>query len=227
VSEPQDRELSLLRQRVVDLEADKVALQERVQRLEQLRADISLSGFVHSLALDVALGEATMPDHVVTPVAVSASTYLVPSGGGIGLRFHAPALGDATGLSSTSLELAKVPAPEGGAPRSLYAILQHKQLAYGARAASGDLEGRLVAEIGKVLAESSVWTMPSLAAGTARIGELELKLAESAGDEERSKAAIALVELARSLLDRVRFVAGDLHTLAAALDATSPGVPQS
>jgi hypothetical protein len=224
VSEPQERELGLLRQRVVDLEADNFALRERVQRLEQLRADISLSGFVHSLALDVALGEATMPDHVVTPVAISASTYLVPNRDGIGLRFHTPELGDASALSSTSLELAKVPAPEGRAPRSLYAILQQKQLAYGAAAGSGDLEGRLIAEIGKVLAESGAWTMPFLAAAAARIGELELKLA---ADEERSKAATALVELARSLVDRVHFVAGDLHSLAAALDATTPGVPQS
>ncbi|HEY3017809.1 MAG TPA: hypothetical protein VGJ23_03165 [Gaiellaceae bacterium] len=224
MSEPQERELGLLRQRVVDLEADNFALRERVQRLEQLRADISLSGFVHSLALDVALGEATMPDHVVTPVAISASTYLVPNRDGIGLRFHTPELGDASALSSTSLELAKVPAPEGRAPRSLYAILQQKQLAYGAAAGSGDLEGRLIAEIGKVLAESGAWTMPFLAAAAARIGELELKLA---ADEERSKAATALVELARSLVDRVHFVAGDLHSLAAALDATTPGVPQS
>jgi hypothetical protein len=222
VSEPEERELGLLRQRVVDLEADNVALRERLQRLEQLRADISLSGFVHSLALDVALGEATMPDHVVTPVAVSAKTYLVPSGDGIGLRFHAPELGDATALSSTSLELARAPAPEGRVPRALYAILQHKQLVYGAAAEGGDLEGLLIAEIGKVLAESSAWTMPFLAGAAGRIGELELKLAESAGDEERSKAATALVELVRSLADRTRFVAGDLHSLAAALDATTP-----
>ena len=224
MSEPQERELGLLRQRVVDLEADNFGLRERVQRLEQLRAEISLSGFVHSLALDVALGEATMPDHVVTPVAISASTYLVPNRDGIGLRFHTPELGDATALSSTSLGLAKVPAPEGRAPRSLYAILQQKQLAYGAAAGSGDLEGRLIAEIGKVLAESGAWTMPFLAAAAARIGELELKVA---ADEERSKAATALVELARSLVDRVHFVAGDLHSLAAALDATTLGVPQS
>ena len=164
-----------------------------------------------------------MPDRVVTPVAISASTYLVPSGDGIGLRFHAPELGDATALSSTSLELAKVPAPEGRVPRSLYAILQHKQLVYGAVA--GDLEGRLIVEIGKVLAESGGWTMSFLAAAAARIGEVELKLAESAGDEERSKAATALVELARSLAERERFVAGDLHALAAALDATTPGLP--
>ena len=73
-----------------------------------------------------------------------------------------------------------------------------------------------------MLAESSAWTMPFLAAAAARIGEVELKLAESAGDEERSKAATALVELARSLVDRDSFVAGDLHALAAALDATTP-----
>jgi hypothetical protein len=224
VSDEPQRELRLLRRRVVDLEGENFALQQRVERLEQLGADLSLSGFVHSLALDVALAEATMPDRVVTPVAISASTYLVPSGDGIGLRFHTPELGAASALSSTSLELAKVPAPDGRAPRSLYAILQHKQLAYGAAAVSGDLEGWLIAEVGKVLAESGAWTMPFLAGAAARIGELELKLAESAGDEERSKAATALVELARTLVDRLRFVAGDLHALAAALDATTPAV---
>jgi len=223
--DPQEPELRLLRQRVVDLEADNIALRERAERLERLRADISLSGFVHSLALDVALGEATMPDHVVTPVAISASSYLVPNRDGIGLRFHTPELGDATAVSSTSLELAKVPAPEGRAPRSLYAILQHKQLAYGAAAVTGDPEGQLIAEIGKMLAESGAWTMPFLAGAAGRIGELELKLAESAADDERSKAATALVELARSLADRTQFVVGDLQALAAALDATTPGVP--
>jgi hypothetical protein len=222
VSEEPQRELRLLQQRVVDLEGENFALRQQVERLEQLRADISLSGFVHSLALDVALGEATMPDHVVTPVAISANTYLVPSGDGIGLRFHTPELGDATALSSTSLELAKVPAPDGRAPRSLYAILQHKQLAYAAAAMSGDLEGALVAEVGKVLAESGAWTVPFLAGAAGRIGELEQKLAESTGAEERSRAAAALVELARTLVDRLRFVAGDLYALAAALDATTP-----
>jgi hypothetical protein len=221
-ADPRERELRLLRQRVVDLEADKVVLREHLERLERLRADISLSGFVHSLALEVALGEATMPDRVVTPVGISASSYLVPNGDGIGLRFHTPELGEATTLSSTSLELAKVPSPEGRAPRALYAVLQQKQLVYGQTAASGDLEGRLIAEIGKVLAESGGWTMPFLAGAAGLIGELELKLAESAGDEERSKAATVLVELARALADKTQFVAGDLVALTAALGATTP-----
>jgi hypothetical protein len=225
VSNDHEAELRLLRQRIVDLEADNIGLRERAEKLEQLRTDISVSGLVQSLALDVALGEATMPDHTVTPVSLSANTYLVPAGDGLGLRFHTPELGDATGLSSTSLELAKVPAPEGRAPRSLYAVLQHKQLAYGPAAErGGDLEGLLIAEIGKVLAESGAWTMPFLADSAGRLGDLELKLADSAGDEERSRAAIALVELARSLAGRARFVAGDLQGLTAAVDATTPAV---
>ena len=200
MSSDQENELRLLRQRIVDLEGLNIELRDRAEKLEQLRVDISVSGLVQSLALEVALGEATMPDHAVTPVSISASTYLVPSGNGLGLRFHTPELGDARGLSSTSLELAKVPAPEGRAPRSLYAILQSKQVAYGPAALSGsDLEALLIAEIGKVLAQSGAWAMPFLVEAAERIGELELKHAESAGDEERSKTATALVELARSL----------------------------
>ena len=219
--DPGRQALELLRQRVVDLEAQNFELQERLARVEQARADISLAGFVQSLALDVALGEATMPDRVVTPISVSASTYLVPSDGGVGLRFQPPELADRpTGLSSTSLELAKVPSVEGRAPPSLYAVLQEKQRIYGASAA-GRIEGRIVAEVGKVLAASGAWTLPFLSESAVHIGELELKLAESMGDEGRSRDATALLDLARSLLAKPRSVAGDLYALAAALDATT------
>jgi hypothetical protein len=219
--DPGDRILQLLRQRVADLEAEKIELHERLALAKKARADLSLSQFMQSIALDVALGEAAMPDRVITPVAVSASTYLVPTDTGIGLRFQPPELADRPeGLSSTSLELAKVPSVEGRAPPSLYAVLQQKQRAYGVPGA-GRLEGRIVAEVGKVLAASGVWTLPFLAESALRIGELELKLAESAGDEGRSEDAEVLLRLARSLLDKPRPVAGDLYTLAVALDATT------
>ena len=219
--DPGDRILQLLRQRVADLEAEKIELHERLALAEKARADLSLSQFIQSIALDVALGEAAMPDRVITPVAVSASTYLVPTDTGIGLRFQPPELADKPeGLSSTSLELAKVPSVEGRAPPSLYAVLQQKQRAYGVPGA-GRLEGRIVAEVGKVLAASGVWTLPFLAESALRIGELELKLAESAGDEGRSEDAKVLLRLARSLLDKPRPVVGDLYTLAVALDATT------
>ncbi|MGH3052198.1 MAG: hypothetical protein ACRDM8_04465 [Gaiellaceae bacterium] len=224
-TEPGRQTLELLRQRVVDLEAENFELQERLTRLEHLRADISLAGFVQSLALDVALGEATMPDRVVTPVAVSASTYLLPSDGGLGLRFQTPELADRpAGLSSTSLELAKVPSVDGRAPPSLYAVLQEKQRVYGVWSA-GRIEGRIVAEVGKVLAATGTWTLSFLAESAVRIGELELKLAGSARDEGRSEAAKALLQLARSVLAKPRSVAGDLYALAAALDATTPPSP--
>jgi hypothetical protein len=219
--DPGDRILQLLRQRVADLEAEKIELHERLALAKKARADLSLSQFMQSIALDVALGEAAMPDRVITPFAVSASTYLVPTDTGIGLRFQPPELADRPeGLSSTSLELAKVPSVEGRAPPSLYAVLQQKQRAYGVPGA-GRLEGRIVAEVGKVLAASGVWTLPFLAESALRIGELELKLAESAGDEGRSEDAEVLLRLARSLLDKPRPVAGDLYTLAVALDATT------
>jgi hypothetical protein len=220
--DPNERALELLRQRVVDLEAENHQLRERLVLVEQMRADISLSGFVQALALDVALGEATMPDRVITPVAVSASTYLVPADAGIGLRFQPPELADRPeGLSTTSLELAKVPAVEGTTPRSLYAVLEDKQRVYGG-AAAGRIEGGIVAEVGKVLAQSAAWTLAFLAEAASRIGELELKLAESAGDEDRSRRVTALLELARSLAAKRGFVMGDLYALAAALDATTP-----
>ena len=165
-----------------------------------------------------------MPDHVVTPVAISANTYLVPSAEGIGLRFPSPDTGDGRALSSTSLELAKVPALDGRTPRSLYSVLQHKQRAYGETAESGRVQGLLVAEIGKALAESGSWTVPFLAEAAGRIGELELKLAESSGDDVQAKSADALVELARSLAGKAQFVAGDVQALAFGLDATTPAI---
>jgi len=220
--DPNQRAFKLLRQRIVDLEAENHQLQERLARAEQTRADISLSGFVQSLALDVALGEATMPDRVVTPVAVSASTYLVPTDAGIGLRFQPPELADRPeGLSTTSLELAKVPSVEGTMPRGLYAVLQEKQRVYGGLAA-GRIEGGIVAEVGKMLAVSGAWTLPLLAEAATRIGELELTLAQSVGDEDRSRHAAGLLELARSLAAKRSHVAGDLYALAAALEATTP-----
>ena len=220
--DPNQRAFRLLRQRVVDLEAENQQLRERLARAEQTRADISLSGFVQTLALDVALAEATMPDRVVTPVAVSASTYLVPTDSGIGLRFQPPELADrAAGLSTTSLELAKIPLAEGTVPRNLYAVLAEKQRAYGGEAA-GRPEVGIVAEVGKMLAASGAWTLPLLAEGASRIGELELGLAQSLGDEARSRHAAELLELTRSLAAKGSYVTGDLHALAAALDATTP-----
>jgi hypothetical protein len=222
--DPGRKALARLRQRVVDLEAENFELQERLARLEQTRADISLAGFVQALALDVALAEATMPDRVVTPVSVSASTYLLPSDSGVGLRFQPPELADRpAGLSSTSLELAKVPSVEGRTPRGLYAVLQEKQRAYGG-AAAGRTEGRIVAEVGKVLSAAGTWTLAFLAEAAVRVGQLELELADSAGDEGRSRDARTLLDLARSVLAKPRPSAADLYTLAAALDATTPPI---
>jgi hypothetical protein len=110
---------------------------------------------------------------------------------------------------------------EGRTPGSLYAVLQEKQRVYGGTAA-GRIEGRIVAEVGKVLSAAGTWTLAFLAESAVRIGQLELKLAESAGDERRSKDARTLLDLARSVLAKPRPSAADLYTLAAALDATTP-----
>jgi hypothetical protein len=218
--DPRARELALLRQRVLDLESENITLRDRAERLERLRADLTLSGFVDSLALATALGEASLPDRVVSSLSLEARTYLLPSEGGLALRFQPPELADRpAGLSTTSLELARVPGPESRTAPSLYAVLEEKQRLYGARSAPA--AANVVVECAKALAESGRWSLLFLATSALRIAELELELAEAADDPAYAEAAGALAQLAKALEDKPRPVAADVVSLAAALDATT------
>jgi hypothetical protein len=214
------REIALLRQRVLDLESENITLRDRADRLERLHADMTLSGFVDSLALATALGEASMTDRVVSSVALEARTYLVPSGGGLALRFQPAELADRpAGLSTTSLELAKVPGPDARAAPSFYAVLEEKQRLYDGL--SADSGGQVVAECATALAGSGSWSLAFLARAASSIGAFELGLARSLGDQAYVDAAEALIRLARGIAAKPRPVAGDVLSLAAALDRST------
>jgi hypothetical protein len=171
-----------------------------------------------------------MRDRVVSSIAVSAQTYLVPSGGGVGVRFQPPETADRpAGLSTTSFELAKIPSVEGAAPRSLYAVLEDKQRLCGLEPWSAfEGGGELIAELGKLLVDTGGWSVASLAEAATRIVALERKLAAAA---VRGRAAEpirayreaigSLGELAKELRGKPRPVGGDVLRLAAALDATT------
>ena len=222
--------LRRFRQRILDLEAENVSLREQVERLQQVRADLPLAGLVQSVGLAAVLGEATMRDRVVSSISVSAQTYLVTSEGGVGVRFQPPELAERPeGLSTTSFELAKVPAAEGAAPRSLYAVLEDKQRLYGLEPWSGfDDAVPLVTELARLLADAGTWSVPLLARAAATVAQLERKLATAAvpgrpADSIRAfrDAIGALGELAKELSSKPVPVGGDALRLAAALDATT------
>src|SRR5262245_6549489 len=122
----------LLRQRVLDLEGENLGLRTQVDRLAQVKSDLPLQGFVESLGLAAALGEASMPDRAIASIKADLQTYLGPTDAGVGLRFQQPELGgQAAGLSSTSFEILKVPPqPGNAAPGNLYTVLQEMQQVY-------------------------------------------------------------------------------------------------
>lgn len=218
--DPRTREIGLLRQRVLDLESENIALRQHSERLEQLRAELTLSDFVDSLALATTLGEASMPDRVISSLAIEARSYLVPANGGLGLRFQPPELAERPrGLSTTSLELAKIPGLGAHAAPSLYNVFEAKQRLY--TGLSAEAAAQVVLECTKALAESGSWSIPFLAGTALRIGEGELTLAGSVADPAYSDAARALVELAQRLSAKARPVAGDVYSLAAALDGST------
>jgi hypothetical protein len=222
-------ELGLLRQRVADLEGELIEARAELERVRELRAQATLAGVVKSLGLAVAVGEATMPDRAVSSVSVSAQTYLVPQGGGVALRFQpAESAEHAVGLSTTTLELAKVPAA-GPALPSLYAVLEEKQRLYSAEPWASRPESRpLLAELGRTLADAGAWDLTLLAERAAAIAELEQQLVRAEAGGTRSPAATEargttdeLASLASKLRRKSEPVAGDLHTLVGALHTTT------
>lgn len=235
---------SQLAQRAVDQEAASVQL--RTQQAAAVSPDVLLDRFIASLGLAGALGEATMLDRAVGSIAATVQGYLVGVPGPDGastvaaLRFYQPEFGDAGGAGSVSFEIAKTPPPHGvTAPRTLYAVLQHKQSVFTdpfwsrfATAAQPSVEPaqQVVIEIARVFANTGAWDFPFLVQEAAAIAALETSLATLVGGTappERvasyAAAVAALSSLVRALDPQVKAipVAGDVLALAAALDATT------
>jgi hypothetical protein len=217
-------QLPLLRRRVVDLESEVLELRLQLEQVQRSRAELGFAGLVDSVGLAVALGEATMPQHAISSVSVSAKGYLVPTGEGIGVRFQPPELAhSAVGQSTTTFELAKVPG-EGPAAPSLYAVLDEKQRLYSREPwASRKDARRLVTELRQTLAAADSWTLEFLAEQATVIARLERRLAGVARTGAAAEARGTITELASLAggLGKRRPGAGDVHALASALRATT------
>lgn len=216
------RQLPLLQRRVAELESQRIALEQQLAQAEQSRLESPLADLVNSVGLAVALGEATMQQHAVSSVSVSAQVYIAPTADGVGIRFQPPELAhQAVGLSTATFELAKVPG-QGPAVPSLYAVLDEKQRLYTTEPLASQKDARkLVAELHRTLAAADSWTIAFLVEQAEVIARLERRLAgASARGQPAHAAADELSKLAERLEHR-RPVAGDVYALAAAFRATT------
>jgi hypothetical protein len=220
----------VLQQRILDLEGANIELQRQLDQVTRLRADVGLAGFVASVGLAAALGEASMPDRAVSNLSASIRTFLTPGGGAPGLRFPQPEFGDVgAGLTTTSFQLAKTPIlTDAPAPRPLYIVVQDKQLIYSApRFAGIPTAGQLVASTIRLLTDTGAWSFGFLVQEAGTIGSLEAILAGALPDqpagarETLAQAAAALSALTERLMTVTNPGAGDLLALSPAMDATS------
>lgn len=224
-------EINLLKQRVLDLEAQNFKLQEQVEQLGKLRADLPFQKLIESLGLSAALGEATMTDRALSTLSVSLQTYVNTEGGAMGFRFHQPEFGPGTGVLSTStFELAKIPPQPGNpSPRSLYAGLQEKQRVFSHFFwSSFKPASQLMTEIALTLAETAQWDVPYLTRRAGNIASFEKSLSALVAGHVKPEAAAdfetaveALAQLAGTMQTKASPVAGDLYALAAALEDTT------
>jgi hypothetical protein len=208
-AEQVERDLAVLRQRVLDLEGELGDARERLEKVTQARADGALASVVGGVALAAELGEAAMPGRTIASLGVTLRGFVLP-GDGVGLRLTQPGLA-AAGTSTIAFDLARVPGDDAPAPRALYSVLEDKAAVY-----EGVREAReLVAEIAQLLAAAGGWTLPLLAQASASIGRREAELAGDA--EDLSSRAAELVRFAESIAG----VAGDVAGLSTRLDATT------
>lgn len=236
-----DVDVQQLRQRVADLEGDRVGLQRRLDLALQTRSDQTVQNFIAALGLAVAIGEATMPDRVISSVAANLQAYLTaaPAPAEVGLRFFEPGIEtDPSALSSAAFEIAKIP-PQPGVPvpTSLYTVLQDKQSVYTgvfwtrfttSTQPPSQPSADLVATLAMVLANTGGWSFAFLVQSATSIGTLEQSLASlvaaaMTGDAVTaySAAADSLLALTKALGAKDVPVAGDLFALTASLANTT------
>lgn len=228
---PPASEITALRNRVAALEGENIQLRNQLDQLLHMRSDALLEKIIQGLGLAIALGEASMPDRTIGRVAVTLTSHVVPDAAGFGIRFQPPELGAlATGLSTTSFDLSKVPPATGGAtPRNLYIVLEDKQRIYTNAFWSASAPAlNIVVEIAKILADTGAWSFPFLAQQAVLLATGESALADALPATVRPEIAAsyraqvhALQNLAGALVSKADPVAGDLYTLSAALDNTN------
>ncbi len=228
-----------IRQVVLDREADNERLRTQLQQAIVTRADLPLESFIASLGMAAAVGEATMPDRTVSSLSATVQSYVTPSDTSVGLRFFQPGVDThLETLSSTSLELARVPPPTGvPAPRSFYTVLLDKQSLYTdafwaqfttKSTPPGQPANDIVVAASTALANAGSWNFAYLLQSATAIANSEKSLADLAAAKVAGSAAssysaavTSLLALATALSNKSLPVAGDLLTLAASLDNTT------
>jgi hypothetical protein len=226
---PIDLRIGPFRQRIAALEAENARLQKELEDVQRSTTDVSLAGLVGSLAAAAAVTEAAVPGRAVVSLGLTLRSYLALDGGALGVRFVPPELtASPVGLSTTTIELAKVPPAEGGPPPNLHAVLESKQRVFADPAFQGvGAAARVVAEAGTALATASSWSLESIVQLAASIGSVEQDVASALAGRRPaeelaafSSAVEELVALASTVAGRGA-VAADVSALAAALEATT------
>jgi hypothetical protein len=227
--EPLDLRIGLFRQRIAALEAENARLQKELEDVQRSTTDVSFAGLVGSLAAAAAVTEAAVPGRAVVSLGLTLRSYLALDGGALGVRFVPPELtASPVGLSTTSIELAKVPPAEGGPPPNLHAVLESKQRLFAHPAFEGvAAAARVVAEAGTALATTSAWSLESIVQLAASLGAVEREVASAVAGNRPAEAVSAfraavdeLAGLAATVAGRGA-VAADVPALAGALEATT------
>lgn len=222
---PVTTEVRLLRQRVAELEGEKLELLDQREKLARVKAEISLADLARGLATAATAGEASAPDRAVRSLAATVQGHFTVGPDGVGIRFQPPELGHRTaGLGRASLELAKLPPPAAAAaPSNLTAVLQEKQALYSDERWRRTAEGaRVVSEIVRVLGVTP--TAGELVAAAASIAGHERRMALSfrGGEGQPYRTATrALVWLVNAIVTKPEASAADLLALSATLAATT------
>ena len=237
-----DEELRRLRQQVANDAAQIAALQLQVQTLEQnqIRVDVTLDNFVAALGLALAVGEAAMPDRVVSSASAEVRAYLglAPGTSIVGLRLAQPQDGAPQSLSTAGVQLARIPPGSGATtPPNLYRVLEDKQRVFTdsfwqrfktSAAPPASPSSQIVAETGRLLSNTGAWTFAILVQEAAYILSLEETLAgllagaaPAPGVQSFASAAASLRETCVQLGAKAMPVASDLQTVASALASTT------
>jgi hypothetical protein len=222
---PVTTEVRLLRQRIAQLETEKLELYKQREELARVKAELSLADLARGLARAATAGEASAPDRAVRSLAASVQGHFIFELDGVGIRFQPPELGHSTaGLGRVAFELAKVPPPlAAAAPTNITSVLQEKQALYSDERWRRKAEGaRVVSEITRVLGVTP--TAGELAAASASIASHERRMALSfrAGEGQAYRTATrSLVWLVNALVTKPEASASDLLALSATLAATT------
>ena len=222
---PPTDDVRRLRQRIAQLEGEKLELYKQREELARVKAELSLADLVRSLGRAAAAGEASAPDRAVRSLAATVQGHFTVGPDGVGIRFQPPELGDRTaGLGRASFELAKLPPPAAAAaPSNLTAVLQEKQALYGDERWRRKAEGaRVVSEIVRVLGVTP--TAGELVAAAASIAAHERRMALSfrGGEGQPYRTSTrSLVWLVNAVVTKTEASAGDLLALSATLAATT------